>query len=132
MKKRTDVEKLGCVVGGLEGKCLGIWVDSDDWDLKDTMVEKLRLKANEILSGVGIMSIHGEPHNDHHIRLCQFFEENTKQTDFKSNQQRGDDELRIIVYFCFVYRIVLNVASCRKAKWQAVRTSSQGDNKLIE
>ena len=37
-------EKFVSFVGGIEAKCLGIWVDSDDWVLKDTMVEKLRLE----------------------------------------------------------------------------------------
>ena len=62
----------------LEGKCLGIWVEADDRDMKDTMGEKLRLKERNcewFWDYVG----DAEEIEDVYFRICKFFEENAQQ-----------------------------------------------------
>ena len=70
-------EKFGCVVG-LEGKCLAIWVEADDQDMKDTMFEKLRLKERNCEWCWDYVD-EGEGIEDVYLRICKFFEENTHQ-----------------------------------------------------
>jgi len=71
-------EKFIRFVDGLEGKCLAFWVEVHDWDLKDRMFEKLRLKERNCEWCWDYVHW-AEKDNDLHLRLCQFFEENTTQ-----------------------------------------------------
>ena len=66
------------LVGGIEGKCLAIWVDWDDRAMKDTMVEKLRLKERNCEWFWDYVD-HSERNKDVYLRICKFFEENTQQ-----------------------------------------------------
>ena len=68
---------------GLEGKCLALWVDPDDWDMKDSMFEKLRLKERNCEWCWEHVKPDEEEENALHLRLCNFFEENTQQCQVK-------------------------------------------------
>ena len=81
-EEAESFEKLSCVVGGIEGKCLGIWVDVDDWDMKDTMGEKLRLKERNCEWFWEFID-DDEDENAIHLRICKFFEENIQQCQIK-------------------------------------------------
>ena len=71
-------EKFVSFVDGLEGKCLAIWVDADDWDMKDTMVEKLRLKERNCEWCWDYLHFNERSYAVY-LRICKFFEEKTQQ-----------------------------------------------------
>ena len=71
-------EKFVRFVGGIEGKCLGIWVDKNDRGMKDTMFEKLRLKERNCEWCWDYIN-DGETIKDVYYRICKFFEENIQQ-----------------------------------------------------
>ena len=77
-----EFEKFVSFVGGIEGKCLAIWVDVNDREMKDTMFEQLRLKERncewfwDYIGG-------DESDEDVYPRICKFFEENTHQCQIK-------------------------------------------------
>ena len=72
-------EKFVSFVGGIEGKCLAIWVDKNDRDMKDSIVEKLHLKERSCEWYWDYFGDDDERVDDFYLRIGKFFEENTQQ-----------------------------------------------------
>ena len=73
-------EKFACIVG-IEGKCMAIWVDPDDEDMEDEMVEKLRLKERNCEWLWDFASCGSN--EAVYPRICKFFEDKTQQCQVK-------------------------------------------------
>ena len=67
-------ENFVCLMNGIEKKCLLIWVYEDDWEMEDTMAEKLRLEERNC----EWRWEYDEDDEALYPRLLQFFEDHTQ------------------------------------------------------